>query len=140
MLQSYYLQKKGISKVQNFGTGSGDIDEACWVYVDHKNNRVLISSFGANWISSFNVNGDGTLAKIGQDKNTTYTKRADSVPNGDTKDMYVSGDGKYLYINGAYQAYSIGIMKINPDGTLTQKAEVQGPGSYNFLGLKGFDL
>ncbi|MDI9325224.1 MAG: beta-propeller fold lactonase family protein [Alphaproteobacteria bacterium] len=139
--------KTGISKVQNFATGTGDIDEACWVYVDKKNDRVLVSSFGANWISTFKMNGNGTLSKIGSDKNTTYTKRAASVPNGDTKDLFVA-EGKYLYAAGAFQTYTIGVMHINKDGSLTQVAEVpvkdatnkQGPGSYNFLGLVGFDL
>ena len=136
-----------VNKVQNFGTGDGaDVDEACWMLVSPDGTKAYASSFGTNVISVFNIEADGTLSTIGPDTETAYANRAEGTPAGDTKDMYIVGTD--FYIIGAYQTYTMSHYRIGADGTLTLIKEYdvatatgdQGPGTYNFLGLAGYEL
>ena len=75
-----------------------------------------------------------------------YIKFRYGTPPGDTKDMYITGDGQYLYNLGAYQTFTVSKFDVAQNGTLDFEAEYsvaaateKGPGAYNFLGLTGFD-
>ncbi len=137
-----------VAKVANFGTGDGnDIDEACWTLVNPQGNKLYVSSFGGNLISEFNVDASGMVSKVGSNNETAYEMRKAGTPAGDTKDMYVTDDGKYMYNLGAYQTFTISKFDISETGALTftdeykvDAATKSGPGSYNFLGLTGFDI
>jgi len=134
-----------VAKVGNFNTASlGDIDEACWTLLNPAGDKLYVASFGANVISSFNVHRSGNIAS-----NIGATARGDNSPAGDTKDMYISSDNKYLYTLGAFQSFSINRFDISPSGDLvyraqvpltTTKASIGQAGTYNFLGLAGYDL
>jgi hypothetical protein len=61
--------------------------------------------------------------------------------------MYLSDDGKFMYVLGAYQTFTVSRFDLSPDGALSFSAEYEveaatesGPGAYNFLGLTGFDI
>lgn len=139
---------KSIKKIGNFGTGDGaDIDEACWTILDAAGRRLYVSSFGGNLISVFDVADDGSVKPIGNRSETVYTRRKDGTPPGDTKDMYITSDGRYLFNIGAYQTFTVSSFDINGNGTLelnqeykVQAATEEGPGAYNFLGLTGIDM
>ncbi len=134
-------------KVANFGTGDGnDIDEACWTTLDPSGENLYVSSFGGNLISTFHVDARGQVDPIGRNAETAYVRRKDGTPAGDTKDMYVTLDGKFLYNLGAYQTFTVSRFDIAENGTLTlareyrvDSATEKGAGAYNFLGLTGFD-
>ena len=74
--------------------------------------------------------------------------RADLVPHGDSKELWLSPDNKYLYNLGAFQSFSINIFDVAGSNTkyrsqtvLSTTANGKGiAGKYNFLGLAGFDL
>jgi 6-phosphogluconolactonase (cycloisomerase 2 family) len=136
-----------VRKVAAFGTGDGDdIDEACWTTLNADGSRLYVSSFGGNLISTFQVDGRGRVSKMGSGNETTYARRKAGTPPGDTKDMFISPDGRHMYVLGAYQTFTISTFEIGPDGTIELSDETgveaaieKGPGAYNFLGLTGFD-
>lgn len=137
-----------VVKVANFGTGEGaDIDEACWTTLDPAGRTLYVSSFGGNLISAFAVNRDGSVEPIGSMGETVFERRKAGTPAGDTKDMFITSDGRYLYNLGAYQTFTVSKFDLGDDGTLSfateypvKAATEMGPGAYNFLGLTGFDL
>jgi 6-phosphogluconolactonase (cycloisomerase 2 family) len=137
-----------VTKVENFGTGDGaDIDEACWTTLNRDGSKLYVSSFGGNLISEFDVDASGMVSKVGSNAETAYVRRKAGTPPGDTKDMYVTDDGKYLYNLGAFQTFTISKFDISETGALTladeykvEAATQSGPGAYNFLGLTGFDI
>ena len=136
-----------VTKVANFGTGDGDdIDEACWTTLNSKGDKLYVSSFGGNFLSIFDVATDGTVSTIGSNRDTVYEACKPGTSAGDTKDMYVTEDGKHLYNLGAYQTFTISKFDVAKRGTLSFRHEYKvkaatktGAGSYNFLGLAGFD-
>ncbi len=136
-----------VAKTANFGTGNGvDIDEACWTITSADGKKLYVSSFGGNLISEFNVDMSGKVTKVGNSSETVFTRRKAGTPPGDTKDMYLSKDGKYMYVLGAYQTFSVSKLDISATGSLTFSQEFKvkaatetGPGAYNFLGLAGYD-
>ena len=136
-----------VTKIANFGTGEGsDIDEACWTLLDPKGQKLYVSSFGGNFISVFDVESNGNVKRIGKKSETTFERRRANTPAGDTKDMYMTADGRHLYNLGAYQTFTVskfdvannGTLKFNDDYKVSAATEM-GPGAYNFLGLAGFD-
>ncbi|HSG95330.1 MAG TPA: hypothetical protein VLA28_07400, partial [Afifellaceae bacterium] len=137
-----------VAKVANFGTGDGaDIDEACWTVLNRDGSKLYVSSFGGNLISEFNVDATGMVSKVGAAAETAYVRRKAGTPPGDTKDMYITDDGKYMYNLGAYQTFTISKFDISESGALTlaeeykvEAATESGAGAYNFLGLTGFDI
>ncbi|MBT8078115.1 MAG: lactonase family protein [Gammaproteobacteria bacterium] len=139
---------KSVRKIGNFGTGEGaDIDEACWTILDASGRRLYVSSFGGNLISVFDVADNGSVKPIGNRSETVYARRKDGTPPGDTKDMYITSDGRYLFNLGAYQTFTVSSFDIDDNGTLrlneeykVQAATEKGPGAYNFLGLTGIDM
>ena len=136
-----------VIKVATFGTGHGDdIDEACWTVLNPEGTALYVSSFGGNLISQFDIVAGGMLAPVGDAPETAFASRAPGTPAGDTKDMFVTGDGRFLYNLGAFQTFSIAAFEVSVDGSLAHKDEYavaaaieQGAGAYNFLGLVGFD-
>jgi len=136
-----------VAKTGNFGTGDGaDIDEACWTLTSPDGTKLYVSSFGGNLISEFNVNADGEVSIVGDDSETAYAVRQDGTPPGDTKDMFITEDGSFMYVLGAYQTFTLSSYDISESGSLSLSAEYAvdaatetGAGAYNFLGLTGFD-
>lgn len=136
-----------VTKVDNFGTGEGsDIDEACWTLLDPNGRKLYVSSFGGNFISVFDVERSGNVKRIGTKSETSFERRKAGTPAGDTKDMYMTADGRHLYNLGAYQTFTVSQFDVANNGTLKFKddykvgaATEMGPGAYNFLGLAGFE-
>ncbi len=137
-----------VTKIGNFGTGDGDdIDEACWTHINPDGDKLYVSSFGGNLISEFSIDADGNVTQVGDRAETAYVTRAAGTPAGDTKDMFITADGLFMYNLGAYQTFGIAAFNISDSGSLTladefkiEAATETGPGAYNFLGLVGFDL
>lgn len=107
---------------------------------------LYVSSFGGNLLSVFDVAADGTVSRIGSKSETVYEARKPGSPAGDTKDMYITEDGRHLYNLGAYQTFTRSTFDVAKNGTLSYRHEYKvmaatktGAGSYNFLGLTGFD-
>ncbi|MBZ0171592.1 MAG: hypothetical protein K8E66_04360, partial [Phycisphaerales bacterium] len=139
---------RAVEKVAFYGTGEGaDIDEACWTTLDPTGRHLYVSSFGGNLISAFSVNDGGFVRPIGTMSETYFERRKAGTPPGDTKDMFITADGQYLYNLGAYQTFTVSRFDLAGDGTpsFTEEYPVtaateMGAGAYNFLGLAGFDL
>ncbi|GJM43634.1 MAG: hypothetical protein DHS20C21_04760 [Gemmatimonadota bacterium] len=138
---------RSVRKVAAFGTGDGsDIDEACWTTLSPDGTKLYVSSFGGNLISEFDVDRSGNVHKVGRGSETVYASRKEGTPAGDTKDMYITSDGRHLYVLGAYQTFTVSRFALSNTGapTFTQEVKVEaanrmGAGSYNFLGLAGYD-
>ncbi|WP_133405822.1 beta-propeller fold lactonase family protein [Parashewanella tropica] len=136
-----------VTKTQNFKTGPLGQDEACWTVLSPDNKKLYVSSFGANSITPFTLKTDGTV-----DKKQAFALRSTVAPNmappGDTKDMYVTPDNKYLYVIGAFQSFTMNRFDVTPEGlkyvnqyTFEQTEKSQkNTGVHNFLGLVGFDI
>lgn len=131
-----------LTKVDNYVTStSDDLDEACWTVIGPNNDRLYVSSFGANVISPFSLNGS-TIAE-----SLPVSIRTGNAPTGDSKDVFVTPNNKYLYNLGAFQSFSIILFDITPGGLNyrkqmeleTTRASIGTVGAYNFLGLAGFD-
>lgn len=134
----------GVAKVDNYNTaGVGDIDEACWTLLNPDGSMLYVSSFGANVISAFNISDAGNVTSQAE-----VTPRGGNAPAGDTKDMYVTPDNKYLYNLGAFQSFSINRFDITDSGIIyadqtefvTTSDSIGSAGTYNFLGLAGYDI
>lgn len=133
-----------VTKTDNYNTAEvDDIDEACWTLLSPDGDRLYVASFGANTISSFGVDGSGNITS-----EAVVTVREDNAPAGDSKDMYITSDNRYLYNLGAFQSFSIN--KFNIEGSTisydnqkvfqTTSSSVGNAGEFNFLGLVGYDL
>ena len=137
-----------VSMADHFGTGNGAaIDEACWTITSADGSKLYVSSFGGNLISEFNVSASGVVSKVGKGEDTAYELRKAGTPAGDNKDMYLSMDGNFMYVLGAYQTFTLSKFNIGETGSLYYSAEYKveaatktGPGAYNFLGLTGYDI
>jgi DNA-binding beta-propeller fold protein YncE len=139
---------KRVIKTANFGTGdeaNGGVDEACWTALSPDGKKLYVASFGTNIISEFNVSPSGELSVVGAGPTTAFVRRPDTTPSGDTKDLYLTPDGKSLYVIGAFQSFTVSQFNVADGGdlTLTEETRVKAAtattkGSYNFLGLTGF--
>ncbi|WP_166727709.1 lactonase family protein [Mucilaginibacter gilvus] len=131
-----------VSKSANFSaTAASAINESCWTALNISGDKLYVASFQTNLVSTFGVSGG----------NLTFGSteaRADLAPHGDSKELWLSPDNKYLYNLGALQSFSINIFDVNGAGTkyrsqtvLSTTASGKGiAGKYNFLGLTGFDF
>ena len=133
-----------VTKTGNYNTvGPDDVDEACWTLLNPAGDVLYVSSFGANAITTFNVNQDGSITSAGN-----FEPRGDVAPAGDTKDMFVTSDNKYLYNTGAFQSFSINRFDVSGSNLSYQEqstysttvGSVGSAGTFNFLGLIGYDL
>jgi 6-phosphogluconolactonase (cycloisomerase 2 family) len=130
-----------VSKVGNYTTGAEEIDEACWTLLSPSGDRLYVASFAGNLITPFELDAEGNVTKT-----LPFEARGDLAPAGDSKDMYISPDNQYLYNLGAFLSHSINVFKITDTGLeyqsqliLETTSDGQEAGSYNFLGLAGFD-
>ncbi len=136
---------KRVVKSGNYNTaGTDDIDEACWTLLSPDGNKLYVASFGANVISAFKVDRSGKIAST-----LMATSRGGNAPAGDTKDMFITPDNKYLYALGAFQSFSINRFDISNSGKIkykdqfalnTTSTSIGNAGTYNFLGFAGYDL
>lgn len=133
-----------VTKTANFATKEdNDLDEACWTTISPSGDRLYVASFTGNVITPFSIGSSGNITG-----KLPFEARGDFAPPGDSKDMYITSDNKYLYNTGALQSFSINIFDITGNGvsyrdqvTLqTTQASVGTLGAYNFMGLVGFDL
>lgn len=130
-----------VTKVGNYTTGAEEIDEACWTLLSPSGDRLYVASFSGNLITPFELDAEGKVTKT-----LPFEVRGDLAPVGDSKDMYISPDNQYLYNLGAFLSHSINVFKITDTGLeyqsqliLETTSDGQEAGSYNFLGLAGFD-
>ncbi|WP_170308222.1 beta-propeller fold lactonase family protein [Parashewanella tropica] len=117
-----------------------------WSVLSPDGMTLYVSSFNRNSIETVHI--DSTFGKfIDSDP---VVNRGDYAPTGDSKDLYVTPDNKYIYNLGAFRSYSLSGFAIDSDdGKLSYlgqytyqltKDAVGKPGVYNFMGLTGFDI
>lgn len=130
-----------VTKTANFGvTTAPGINEACWTILNPAGDKLYVASFQTNLVTSYNVSGSNL--SFG-----SSVARADAAPRGDSKELWVSPDNKYVYNTGAFQSFSINRFDISASGFVYKKQSILTatsagagtPGKYNFLGLTGFD-
>ncbi len=131
-----------VTKTENFSATTGqEINESCWTALSPSGDKLYVASFQTNLVSVFNVNNWG-LSFV------SSVARGGLAPNGDSKELWVSPDNKYVYNLGALQSFSINRFDIT-GSSITYKtqtsvaaaaASVGQLGKYNFLGLTGFDV
>jgi len=122
--------------------GAGDA--ACWTLLTTDGTRLYIASFARNFVSYFEVSPPSGLTLM------QSLIRQDS-PLLDTKDMFITRNGKYFYVTGPLMSHTISIYDVDADGLLTETEfspfEVPsshpggvnvGPDSQAFLGLLGY--
>jgi DNA-binding beta-propeller fold protein YncE len=131
-----------VTKTANYSvTTALGIDEACWTVLNTAGNKLYVASFATNLVSTFDVSSSGLGFSSSE-------ARRGTAPAGDSKDVYVTPDNKYLYNLGAFQSYSINAFTITGNGVnykaqtflATTSSGLGTPGKYNFLGLTGFDI
>jgi len=131
-----------VSKTGNFSaTASPAINEACWTALNPTGDKLYVASFQTNLVSVYDVNSSALSFSSSE-------ARKDLAPHGDSKELWVSPDNKFLYNLGSFQSFSINRFDISGNSVAykTQtvlKTTASGagtPGKYNFLGLAGFDI
>ncbi len=103
---------------QPSGTGAVSYESrpaACWTWLTKDDKRLYSVAFRTNDIANYIV--DGSTLQVDQ-----LEPRKDA-PDADSKDMYVSYDGKTAYILGGYQSHTVSIFDIDSQGRLTEKAD-----------------
>ncbi len=131
-----------VTKSENHAvTDPAAMNEACWTTINPAGNTLFVASFASNLVSSFDISGSS--ANLFQSE-----KRGDLAPMGDSKELLITRDNKYLYNLGSLSSFSINRFDIMGSG-ITYKAQyilsttadgAGSPGKYNFLGLVDFDL
>ena len=119
-------------------------DEACWTLLTPDGRRLYAASFAKNKVSLFDVSPEHKLTH-----KQTLVRRG--VPAADTKDMFITSDGRNFYVSGALMSHTISIYQVGPDGSLTEVAASpyqvpsSHPGGQNvspmsqaYLGLAGY--
>lgn len=117
------------------------INEACWTTLNPAGDKLYVASFQTNLASCFTLNVSGLSYASSE-------PRGDLAPHGDSKELWISPDNRFLYNTGALQSFSINRFDINGKSItykeqtiLATTADGKGiAGKYNFLGLIGFDL
>ncbi len=133
-----------LTKTGNYTTGNeADLDEACWTAISPMGDRLYVASFTGNVITPYSIGSGGNITG-----KLPFEPRGGFAPDGDSKDLYITADNKYIYNTGALQSFSINLFEITGTGvryksqfTLqTTQASVGTLGKYDFMGLAGFDL
>jgi len=100
------------------GAGAIPVSErpaACWLWVNEAGDRVYTIAFRTNTVSTFETDGPGldhlqTLARQGIDV-------------GDSKDLFISADGKWAWVLGAYETHTISTFSVEEDGSLLELSD-----------------
>ncbi|MEJ7830489.1 MAG: hypothetical protein WKF91_19930 [Segetibacter sp.] len=131
-----------VTKSANYSvsTASG-IDEACWTALNSTGDKLYVASFATNLISTFKASSSGISFSSSE-------ARGGIAPAGDSKDIYITPDDKYLYNLGSFQSFSINGFTITGNSVnyksqtflKTTSSDAGTPGKYNFLGLMGYDV
>ncbi len=131
-----------VTKGKNFSaTPEQAINEACWTALGPGGDKLYVASFQTNLVSVFNTTNSGLTFGAS-------VARGGIAPNGDSKELWVSPDGRYVYNLGALQSFSINRFDVTGN-TIVYKTQtpvaaaasgIGTAGKYNFLGLMGFDL
>lgn len=121
-----------------------DGDASCWTLLTSDGLRLYVASFALNVISFFEVSNSSDLAL----KQSFIRKNA---PLLDTKDMFITRDGKYFYVSGPLMSHTVSIYEVGGDGLLKEapfspfevpSARPEGvnvsPETQAFLGLIGY--
>ena len=120
-------------------SATSDINEACWTILNPAGDKLYVASFQTNIVTAFDVNASNLSFN-------SAAARGDLAPNGDSKELWVSPDNKYVYNTGAFQSFSINRFDITGNNFFYKKQSILSttaaaagmPGKYNFLGLTGF--
>ena len=121
-----------------------DGDASCWTLLTPDGFRLYIASFALNVLSLFQVSQNSGLTL-----NQSFIHKDE--PLLDTKDMFLTRDGKFFYVTGPLVSHTVSIFNVDSEGFLTEVPfspfEVPssrpggvnvGPESQAFLGLEGF--
>ncbi|RYU89598.1 hypothetical protein EWM62_14890 [Mucilaginibacter terrigena] len=131
-----------VAKTGNFSATSAlAINESCWTALNPNGDKLYVASFQTNLVSTFNV-ASSSLSFASAET------RKDLAPHGDSKELWVSPDGKFLYNLGSFRSFSINRFDISGSAVSYKaqtilKTTASGAGiagKYNFLGLTGFDI
>jgi hypothetical protein len=154
-------QASGIAKPQFFATGAGNgsthmngslpasSSEDCWTAISTKGDILWVSSSAAAIVTTFDIDlATGMLTAVGPGPNSEFVQRPPGTPVADTKDMFPSPDGRFLYLIGSFESFDVvtfDISDTSPVLTLDNEMPVAaatppGAGNFNFLGLTGYDL
>jgi len=97
------------------GAGAIPVSErpaACWLWVNEAGDRVYTVAFRTNTVSTFETDGPG-LEHV-----QTVARQAIEV--GDSKDLFISADGKWAWVLGAYETHTISTFSVEDDGSLLE--------------------
>jgi len=119
-------------------------DASCWTLLTQDGTRVYIASFARNVVTYFEVSPPSGLT-------LKQTLIRTDVPLLDTKDIFITKDGKYFYVLGALMSHTVSIYDVDKEGLLTEalfspfkvpSARLDGvnvsPETQAFLGLVGY--
>ncbi len=91
-----------------------DRPAACWTWITPKDDHLFSVAFRTNLVPSYQVDG-ATLSQIQEVKRNNITVH-------DSKDIYVSGNGKTVYVLGGLETHTVSIFDLQ-DGFLTEKLD-----------------
>ena len=99
-------------------SGSGAVPsdvrpEACWVWINQAADRIYTVAFQTNTITTFTVDGADLAPR--------QTVSRMGVDVADAKDIVFSADGKFAYVLGAYQTYTLSTFDVAEDGSLMEQ-------------------
>jgi len=110
--------------LKQLGEAHGDQEKAaCWTAISADGKTLYVANFVSNTISVFDVQADGGLKLLG-----TARRHAGTDP--DTKDLAISGDGKFLYAIGSGKR-EIAAFRIGADRMPVELPEAQSPMKVN---------
>ncbi|MCL1079674.1 hypothetical protein D5R81_16695 [Parashewanella spongiae] len=92
---------------------STDRPGACWTWLSADNNNLYAVTFVTNSIVNFSVDGN-----VLQQEQQIYRREA---PQFDSKDIFVTNNGRYLYVLGSISSHVISMFTIESDGLLIEQ-------------------
>ncbi len=92
---------------------SVDRPGACWTWLSEDNNNLFVVTFATNSVVNFSVN-NGEL----QQEQQIHRREA---PPRDSKDVFVTNNGRNLYVLGSISSHVISMFDIESDGMLIEK-------------------
>ena len=91
----------GNSQATGHATVPGLGVEACWTWLTADNSLLLVPSFTANTLSTFSVDNSNLTHR------ESLVRRGTNIP--DTKDVFVTGNGRFVYVLGALETHTISV-------------------------------